>query len=313
MDAPEALDPSDTSDDSAERVAVRFDVTPAEAVVAVRAAEASEPIAAEADGSFLLCPGEYVYSAGAEGYAPVEAIPFTVADEPLTISVALMAIEAEPVGFDQSQTIDGVVVTVRADPGVFPADAALSVERVPVYQQAQADAAVEEVRDEGQTVAVSYTFDIKVVNPDTGEEYQPAEGQTVNVSFALAEVADENLDAQVYHVTEDEATGEMTAEALEVTTDLTPEAGDGAEESAPAVTVETDGFSIYQVEFTYNKLEYVLPGGASVPMSEILAALGLTGEVAAVEISDTGLFSASNENGVWTVTAHCAFSTTPSG
>ena len=163
----------------------------------------------------------------------------------------------EPAPFDQSQTVDGVIITVKADPGVFPADAVLSVEQVPVYQQAQADAAVEEVRDENQTVAVSYTFDIKVINPDTGEEYQPAEGQTVNVSFALAEVADENLETQVYHVTEEETTGELTAEALDVT-----------QEDSVTATVETDGFSIYQVEFNYNKLEYVLPGDTSVAMSE---------------------------------------------
>ena len=123
----------------------------------------------------------------------------------------------EPLAFDQSRTVNGVVVTVKADPGVFPADAVLSVETVPVYQQQQADAAVDEVRGENQNVAVSYTFDIKVINPETGEEYQPAEGQTVSVSFALAEVADENLETQVYHVTEDEATGELTAESLDVT------------------------------------------------------------------------------------------------
>ena len=45
--------------------------------------------------------------------------------------------------------------------------------------------------------------------------------------------------------------------------------------------------SAYTVEFTYNTLEYVLPGDTSVPMSEILNTLGLTGEVTAVSISAT--------------------------
>ena len=45
-------------------------------------------------------------------------------------------------------------------------------------------------------------------------------------------------------------------------------------------------------------------------MSEILSALGLTGAVTAVEISDTRLFSASDETGAWIVTAHRPFSTT---
>lgn len=66
----------------------------------------------------------------------------------------------------------------------------------------------------------------------------------------------------------------------------------------------------YTVEFSRNDLEYVLPGDSSVTMSEILSALRLTGAVEAVEISDTRLFSASNETGEWIVTAHQAFSTT---
>lgn len=68
--------------------------------------------------------------------------------------------------------------------------------------------------------------------------------------------------------------------------------------------------SHYTVEFTCNDLEYVLPGDSSVPMSEILSTLGLTGEAEAVEISDTSLFSASDATGEWIVTAHQAFSTT---
>ena len=45
-------------------------------------------------------------------------------------------------------------------------------------------------------------------------------------------------------------------------------------------------------------------------MSEILTTLSLTGEVTAVEVSDESLFSASNESGVWIVTAHQEFSST---
>ena len=293
-------------------VTVTFATEPVTAVVTVYPAATEEvpvpeAIPAQENGSFLLLPGEYTYNAEAEGYVSVEAVPFIVAEEPLTVSVILEAEEVElaPVAFEQSRTVNGVIITVKADPGVFPEGAELSVTLVPVYQQAQADAAVEEVRDEDVNVAVSYTFDIKVIDPATGEEIQPAEGQTVNVSFALAEVADENLETQVYHVTEEETTGEMTAEALDVTTEVTPETGEET-----TATVETDGFSIYQVEFTYNKLEYVLPGDTSVAMSEILTALGLSGEVTAVEISDESLFSASNETGEWIVTAHQAFSST---
>ena len=219
----------------------------------------------------------------------------------------------EALPFEQSMTVNGVVVTVRAEPGVFPANAALSVETVPVYRQRQADAAVDEVRDENQNVAVSYSFDIKVIDPETGEEYQPAEGQTVNVSFALAEVADENLETQVYHVTEDETTGELSAESLDVSIET---AQPGEEEIAAAqvgdemlaAVVETEGFSIYTVEYTYNNLQYVMDGGTYTVLPDILEAIGLTGEVTAVSVSDDSLFSVTNVDGNWVVTSHRAFS-----
>ena len=52
----------------------------------------------------------------------------SLADE----SVAEEEAEAEPVAFEQSQTVNNMVVTVKADPGVFPVGAALSVEFVSV-------------------------------------------------------------------------------------------------------------------------------------------------------------------------------------
>ena len=66
----------------------------------------------------------------------------------------------------------------------------------------------------------------------------------------------------------------------------------------------------YTVEFTYDGRQYVMQGDSSFAISEILPTLDLTGEVTAVEISDESLFSASNENGEWIVTAHQPFSTT---
>lgn len=73
-------------------------------------------------------------------------------------------------------------------------------------------------------------------------------------------------------------------------------------------TVESDSVSSYTVEFTYNDLQYVLNGGESVALSEILSELGLLGEATEVTVSDPGLFSASNEDGRWMVTSHKAFS-----
>ena len=111
--------------------------------------------------------------------------------------------EAACPAFGQSRTVNGVTVHVSAPEGVFPMNASLSVELVPVEAQPQVDAAVETERESGRNVAVSYTFDIKVLDPD-GNELQPGEGQSVNVSFTLTEVANENLTTEVYHVSESE-------------------------------------------------------------------------------------------------------------
>ena len=102
------------------------------------------------------------------------------------------------------------------------------------------------------------------------------------------------------------------------------------ETDGDTATAETDGFSLYTVEFTYDNKQYVLPGDSEVALSEILDTVGLTGEVSAVEISDERLFSAKkckvsadgktpekdgdenaieDENGAWFVFAHQAFST----
>ena len=272
--------------------------------------------------------------------------------------------------FDQFQVLDGARISVKAPEGAFPANAVLSVSRAAKNEQNQADMAVGQVRDETRNVAASYTYDIKVVDPDTGEELQPSGGQKVEVHFSMAQAADENLEAQVYHITEDERTGQLVAEELEVKEDaaaqaelqdqesaadelsadevipdegtvsgISPDAAiqgvDGTGEMSAgavipaeralsaasegalipaesAVVVETDGFSFYTVEFTYNHLEYVLPGGDSVALSDILAKAGLTGDVSDAYVSAPELFTVSRQEGTgaeWMVTALQPFNT----
>ena len=196
--------------------------------------------------------------------------------------------------FSQSKTVDDVVVSVTAPEGVFPAEATLSVTKVPVQAQTMVDAAVEAERSENVNVAVSYTFDIKVLDAE-GYELQPAEGQGVNVSFTLAAAQDSNLKASVYHVDESGASAVLDAET-----------------QGGTVTAATDGFSYYTVEFTYQNLQYVLSGGGSVALDTVLSTVGLTGEVANAYGSNDSLFSVSNSTGEWIVTSHEAFDSTES-
>ena len=287
--------------------------------------------------------------------------------------------EEERPAFSESKSIDGVRITVEAEEGVFPEGATLSAEKVTLAQEKQAEEAVESERDEDKQVAASYTYDIKVLDQD-GNEIQPAgengedSSSRVKVSFKLDEVADKNLETNVYHITEN---GNETAESNDVSTKSDPDkeepeesesksaeadslndtdstvdgesasrdSTDGREttggielvaEKLPVetdgdtATAETDGFSLYTVEFTYDNKQYVLPGDSEVALSEVLNTVGLTGDVSDVEVSDESLFSAKkcktsvdgkspekdedgnvieDENGTWFVFAHQAFST----
>ncbi|MBP5180016.1 MAG: InlB B-repeat-containing protein [Clostridiales bacterium] len=75
------------------------------------------------------------------------------------------------------------------------------------------------------------------------------------------------------------------------------------------VVVETESFSYYTVEFTYGDMEYVLPGDSTVALSDILSYVGLQGDVSAASVSNSSLFNAYQDGGVWYVSANGAFDT----
>ncbi len=231
---------------------------------------------------------------GEDPVEPPEDLPEEPEGEPeLPAEEELVEELPEELPFLQTQTLDGVTVTVTAEPGVFPEGAVLSVTKVPVAAQITVDAAVAPQRD-GGNVALSYTFDVSILDAE-GNPIQPADDQTVQVSFSMAQVADANLAPRVYHLAGE---GEvLSARPLDVTTD-----GDTA-------TVTTDGFSFYTVEFTYGDLQYVMEGDTTIPLDYILDYVGLTGEVTDVAVSDDSLFTAYQDDGLWYVEALEAFDT----
>ena len=175
--------------------------------------------------------------------------------------------------FDQSAIVDGVKISVKADDGVFQDAKALKVRKVSNSEAEKVKEAVEEKREAGKNVAVSYTFDIAVLDA-AGNEVQPdtTKGE-VSVSFQMEEAKNQNLTADVYHVDE-------TSQAEKLETEVKGE----------EVSAKTDGFSFYTVEFTYGNMQYVLPGDSTMDLSQILAKIGLSGEVTAVSVSDSTLF-----------------------
>lgn len=197
--------------------------------------------------------------------------------------------------FLQQEIIGDVIINVYAPEGVFPDNSHLYVEKV--EQTKEISDVLDEVRDENKNVVESYTFDIKVLN-EFDEEIQPSDGSKVKVSFSMQHVTNENLQTDVYHI-EDVNPEELTVDNVQVLEVITE--GDEA-------VVETESFSFYTVEFTYNNLQYVLEGDSTILLSDILNHLGLTGTVENVEVSNSELFNAyKNDEGVWLIEALQAF------
>ncbi len=144
--------------------------------------------------------------------------------------------------FAQQANLDGVQISVTADEGVFPEGARLDAKTVSAAAERKASNAVDEVRNTDQEVAASYVFDIKILDKN-GNEIQPADDATVNVSFATAEVAKQELTTEVFHI--DDETG--VAEPLDV------------KEAGTTAKVVVDGFSIYVINFAADGTTVVSP------------------------------------------------------
>ena len=245
--------------------------------------------------------------------------------------------DGKATAFEQSITVDGVVITVTADEGVFPEGTVIEARKVTTSEENEATEAIDEVRDEEKNVAVSYTFDITAYDQD-GNEIEPDTSKgSVKVTFKMAEIANENLETDVYHL--EETDDGLTAESLTVITEEigngengedenrkdkaentengNEENGEGVDAENPGkaddeVTVKTNGFSFYTVEFTYGELQYVLEGDAKVALSEILEAVEIkeNGEISKVEGSDDELFKPvfDEEENVWYIESLKAFS-----
>ena len=192
------------------------------------------------------------------------------------------AIEAAP--FNEEAEVDGVIISVSADEGVFPEGAYMNVERVEDTEDS--DALIEETLDDDVNIAHSMTFDITIFDSEGNEIEPDTEAGNVYVSFTDSLVADSNLDVDVYHITDED-------EAIALDVNVEDE----------LVVAETDGFSYYTLVFSYESLTYEMDGDTTVPLTTILDTIGLSGTVSSVTSSQTALVTATETNGVWYVTA----------
>lgn len=159
-----------------------------------------------------------------------------------------------------NKVIDDIKISVE---GEFAEEGHLFVEKVALNREFSND-----------NVAEQYTFDVKIFNIKN-EEIQPLD--KVNISFEFAKI-DDNLTVEVFH----------EEEPLDVITEDN------------TITVETDGFSLYTVEFTYNNKQYVLEGDTYVKLDDILSFVELSGNIESYEVSNEELFNVflGDEDGV---------------
>ena len=162
--------------------------------------------------------------------------------------------EETPDIFRKEKELDGVLIKIEAEEGTFPVDAELKAEAADIKAEKEAEEAVDKVRPAHLNVADSYTFDIKVVDKD-GNELQPSSGKKVKVSFETDHAKDQNLDATIYHIAEVEKKDSKTKKAEVVFEAEKLDSDMDIKEST--VSAETEGFSLYTVEFTYGDLTYV--------------------------------------------------------
>ena len=147
------------------------------------------------------------------------------------------AVEESEEAFLQEQEISGVLITVKADPGVFPKGAKLQVKKVGKGTERKVDNALKEKLLENQeNLLQSMIFDISVLNQE-GEEVQPdsAKGE-VKVQFSHIPFLQENAEKQisVFHLDSVDAEAEKLA-------------AEKIEEKENAVEVSAEHFSLFAV------------------------------------------------------------------
>ena len=186
--------------------------------------ETVQPEAAKAESVEVLS-GETVEGAEAEKIASEDA------ETEKTIS------EESEEAFHEEQEISAVLITVKADPGVFPKGAKLQVKKVGKGTERKVDSAVKEkLLEDQKNLVQSMIFDISVLNKD-GEEVQPdtTKGE-VRVQFSHIPFLQEDAEKQisVYHLDSVDAAAEKLAT-------------EKIEEKESAVVVSAEHFSLFAV------------------------------------------------------------------
>ena len=167
----------------------------------------------------------------------LEKIAYEEAESGKTAVIGESTEEESEEAFQQEKEISGVLITVKADPGVFPTGAKLQVKKVGKAAEQKVDSALKEKLLENQeNLLQSMIFDITVLDKD-GEEVQPDNSKgEVKVQFSHIPFLQEDAEKQisVFHLDSVDAAAEKLA-------------AEKIEEKENAVEVSAEHFSLFAV------------------------------------------------------------------
>ena len=161
----------------------------------------------------------------------------SLSEDAETVEESQEAVEDAEEAFQQEKEISGVLVSVKADPGVFPTGAKLQVKKVGKAAERKVDSALKEkLLENRENLLESMIFDISVLNKD-GEEVQPdtTKGE-VKVQFSHIPFLQEDGEKQisVFHLDSVDAEVEKLA-------------AEKIEEKGSAVEISAEHFSLFAV------------------------------------------------------------------
>lgn len=170
--------------------------------------------------------------------------------------------------FKESKTIDGIEISLYAEPEVLPDDAILDITKVEDEEEDQIKELIDNELGEEVKVKKTFSYDINIVSSETGEKYKPEDG-TVEVKFAkIKEAASDAVALEVYHVKDDLSSAESVSDVVEKGTEIS---FDAEHFSIYAVTLTvygrntsyTDSFDLQQVDVDLNRIN----GNSSIPIT----------------------------------------------
>ncbi|WP_051151084.1 class B sortase [Butyrivibrio sp. VCB2006] len=160
--------------------------------------------------------GEEEFNPDTEGkiylFTPVLKIPDTyyIEDE---LPIITVFVTDDYYAFDEETVVDDVKIRVRADKGVFPEGSRVTAKKLVEEDEQKVKELVDEQIDT-ENIVKEYSFDITIKDRDNNEVQPDTEKGRVVVSFEAAEVADEALEAEVYHII-DESKDDKEQEPVE--------------------------------------------------------------------------------------------------